>query len=149
MRYPVMLDMPNAYLGFDFGMKRIGVAVGQSLTKTATPLPVLHANGGVPQWKMIEDLMNEWNIDAFIVGIPLNMDGTEQFTTTAARQFAQELAQRFQKPVHGMDERLSTVDVRQQVFDQGGYKALKKASIDSLAAQLILETWMRSHDSSA
>src|SRR5437016_3370830 len=127
MRFPVMWDMHkvNTYLGFDFGMKRIGVAVGQNLTKTANPLPVLDAKNGVPDWNRIAALISQWKIDAFVVGIPLNMDGTEQFTTSAAKQFADALKQRFHKPVYGMDERLSTVDVRQDVFDRGGYKALK------------------------
>ena len=129
-------------LGFDFGMKRIGVAVGQTITKSARPLTTLKANQGIPQWEVLNKLIKTWQPDALVVGIPLNMDGTEQPLTQAATAFSNELKQRYEVPVYGMDERLSTKDARERLFNQGGYKALQKGQVDSVAAQLILQNWL-------
>lgn len=133
-------------LGFDFGMKRIGVAVGQTVTKTATPLGTIKANKGSPNWEMLIPFVKKWHPNAMVVGIPLNMDGTEQPLTQAARQFAKALQERFQLPVYGMDERLTSVEAKARVFDAGGYKALQNAEIDSFAAQLILQNWLAQLD---
>lgn len=128
-------------LGFDFGKKRIGVAVGQTVTKTARPLGIVKAKDGEPQWDELTKIIKTWRPDALIVGIPLNMDGTEQALTESAKQFADLLHEHFQIPVYGIDERLTTKDAREQIFAKGGYKALQNGQIDSVAAQLILETW--------
>ncbi|QLH42144.1 MAG: Holliday junction resolvase RuvX [Coxiellaceae bacterium] len=138
-----MAAKTQTVLGFDFGMKRIGVAVGQTVTATASPLMTLQAINGEPRWEEVSKLVQEWRPDAFVVGIPLNMDGTEQHLTAAARQFAHTLAKRFTLPAHEMDERLSTKEVRSRLFAAGGYRALQKAAIDSFAAQLIVENWLR------
>lgn len=130
-------------IGFDFGMKSIGVAVGQTYTKTARAISALPAKQGQPNWDNVESLIKDWKPEAFIVGIPLNMDGTEQPITHAAKSFAKQLEKRFHLPVHLVDERLSTVEAREKLFDQGGFKALKKAIIDSTSAQLILESWLQ------
>lgn len=129
-------------IGFDFGMKRIGVAVGQTVTQTARPLGVVNAKQGSPDWTSLIRFVTTWHPDAFVVGIPLNMDGTEQPLTTAARTFAESLAMRFQLPVYGMDERLTSVEAKARIFAEGGYKALKNTEIDSFAAQLILQNWL-------
>jgi len=132
-------------LGFDFGMKRIGVAVGQTVTQSARPLETLQANQGVPQWEKLDKLMKTWQPDALVVGIPLNMDGTEQPLTLDAQHFLNVLKERYQLPVYGIDERLSTKDARERLFQQGGYKALQNGQVDSVAAQLILQNWLSSH----
>lgn len=132
-------------LGFDFGMKRIGVAVGQTVTQSARPLKTLKANQGVPQWEMVNKLIKAWQPDALVVGIPLNMDGTEQPLTQAAQTFSDALKQRYNLPVYGVDERLSTKDARERIFNQGGYKALQEGEVDSVAAQLILQNWLIEH----
>lgn len=129
-------------LGFDFGTKRIGVAVGQLVTKNASPLGIVKAVQGVPQWESIAKLVHDWQPDAFVVGIPLNMDGTEQALTQAAKQFADQLHDHFKLPVYGIDERLSSVEAKARLFSEGGYKALKNSEIDSIAAQLILQNWL-------
>ena len=134
--------MTHILLGFDFGMKRIGVAVGQTVTKTARPLETLKAKQGVPHWEKILKLIKTWQPDALIVGIPLNMDGTPQPLTEAAEQFANELKKRFELPVYGIDERLSTKDARERLFKEGGFKALQDGQVDSVAAQLILQNWL-------
>lgn len=129
-------------IGFDFGMKRIGVAVGQTVTKTARPLGVVNAKQGLPDWITLTKYIKTWHPDAFVVGIPLNMDGTEQPLTSAARAFADSISERFQLPVYGIDERLTSVEAKSRVFEEGGYKALKNSAIDSFAAQLILQNWL-------
>lgn len=129
-------------IGFDFGSKYIGVAVGQISPSLAQPLTSLTVkNGGFP-WGEIKQLLEIWAPDALIVGIPLNMDGTEQPITYLARDFLIQLKDRFQLPVFPVDERLTTVEARSRLFAVGGYKALKKKSIDSIAAQLIVEMWL-------
>lgn len=135
--------MNQTYLAFDFGTKKIGVALGQSLTQSATPLPKISAQNGEADWSAIKKLIEEWRPSALIVGIPLNMDGTEQLITLAARKFSQQLQKHHNLPVHQVDERLTTVEARSRVFEAGGYKALKKSSIDSIAAQILLENWLR------
>lgn len=138
--------MPDSetYLGFDFGTKRIGIAVGQTVTLSATALKGLTAHGGVPNWDEVLALVARWRPTALVVGIPLNMDGSEQNTTQMARLFADQLAEHTGLPVHHTDERLTTVVARSEVFERGGYKALQRQSIDSVAAKLLLESWMRS-----
>lgn len=138
-------DTQKTLLGFDFGMKRIGVAVGQTITQSARPLVTLNANQGVPQWEVLNKLIKTWQPDALVVGIPLNMDGTEQPLTQAAQAFSDALKERYELPVYGADERLSTKDARARLFDQGGYKALQNGQVDSMAAQLILQNWILDH----
>lgn len=132
---------PQTLLAFDFGMKRIGVAVGQSLTGTASPLAPLSARDGQPDWGQVEKLLAEWAPARLVVGLPLNMDGSEQPLTAAARRFAGRLHGRFGLPVDSIDERLSTKAVREELFSRGGYRELQKKSVDSRAACLILESW--------
>ena len=132
-------------LGFDFGMKHIGVAVGQTITRTATPLTSLKATDGIPNWDEIAKLISTWGAQALIVGIPLNMDGTEQPITAAAKKFSNRLHARYKLPVHPVDERLTTVEAKQQLFEAAGYRALDKNAIDSYSAKLILESWLRDH----
>lgn len=128
-------------IGFDFGMKRIGVAIGQTITQTARPLDTIHAKDGIPNWQAIASLIQKWLPGALVVGIPLNMDGTEQKITVNARQFAESLRQRFQLPVHEIDERLTTKDAKERLFTEGGFKALQDGQVDRVAAQLILQNW--------
>ncbi|MGE9551659.1 Holliday junction resolvase RuvX [Erwinia amylovora] len=128
-------------LAFDFGTKSIGVAIGQQLTGTARPLAALKAQDGTPDWNKIEALLKEWQPDRVVVGLPLNMDGTEQPLTARARKFANRLHGRFGVQVDLHDERLSTVEARADLFSRGGFRALNKGSVDSLSAVIILESW--------
>ncbi len=129
-------------LGFDFGTKRIGVAVGQTVTQSASPLTTVPAKEGIPQQGVIQKLIKRWQPDALIVGIPCHMDGSDQPITWAARKFIVWLKQEFDIPVYEMDERLSTKDARRNLFDEGGFKALQGGQIDRVAAQLILQNWL-------
>ncbi|KPJ68201.1 MAG: Holliday junction resolvase [Coxiella sp. DG_40] len=130
------------FLGFDFGLKRIGIAVGQSITMSATPLSTINVRN-TSHWKAIAKLITTWKPHALIVGIPVNMDGSEQPITKQARRFAKQLYDQFHLPVHQVDERLTTKAAREKIYETGGYKALQKAAIDSIAAKLILESWIR------
>ncbi|KTD18345.1 Holliday junction resolvase RuvX [Legionella jordanis] len=133
----------DVYLGFDFGYKRIGVAVGQKITSSARPLTTLQAREGVPNWDLVNKLIQEWRPEALIVGLPRCIDDSEQYTTAASREFAAELAQRFSLPTHLVDERLSTVEARAQLFAEGGYRKIKQSQVDSFAACIILEQWLQ------
>lgn len=128
-------------LAFDFGTRSIGVAVGQEVTGTASPLAALKANDGIPDWQQIEMLYNDWQPDLVVVGLPLNMDGTEQDVTQRAKKFANRLHGRFRRPVETWDERLSTADAKAMLFELGGYKKLTKQKIDSVSACVIFTSW--------
>lgn len=131
-------------LGFDYGTRSIGVAIGQEITGSATPLKALRAVDGIPDWNEIQKLLDEWKPDLVVVGLPLNMDGTEQEITVRARKFARRIEGRFAAKVVMQDERLTTTSAREHLFANGGYRALKKSSIDSFSAVLILENFFES-----
>ncbi|OOF35841.1 Holliday junction resolvase RuvX [Rodentibacter heidelbergensis] len=133
-------------LAFDFGMKSIGCAVGQSITGTAQALPAFKAQDGIPNWDAIEKCLKEWKPDMVVVGLPLNMDGTEQELTLKAKKFANRLTGRFGVKVALQDERLTTTEARSEIFERGGFKALKKGKIDGISACLILESWFETQD---
>jgi putative holliday junction resolvase len=138
--------MSSTFLGFDFGTKNIGVAVGQSVTKTATALPIIRVTKN-NHWKnAIDKLITDWHPTALIVGIPMNTEGNKQEMTKTVHSFAQQLKNFFNLPVHEVNECLTTKTAREEIYSQGGYKALKKEPIDSIAAKLILESWMRTAD---
>jgi putative Holliday junction resolvase len=123
-------------LCFDFGSKRIGVAAGQTVTGTASPLLTINSLNNKPDWDKIEEVICDWRPDAVVVGIPLTMHGTPQMMTDAAERFARQIEGRFHVPVYRMDERLSTFEARDRAGDD--------ADLDAVAAQAILESWM--HD---
>ncbi len=130
------------FLAFDFGTRCIGVAVGQELTGTATPLDALRAHDGIPDWDAVASLVNTWQPDGFVVGIPLKMDGAEGDMALRARKFARRLHGRFHRPSFEMDERLSSCEAEGYATSEG--RSVKTGfSIDSIAAGLILESWFR------
>ncbi len=130
-------------LAFDFGTSRIGIAVGQAITGTASPLSPIAAKDGVPEWRKIEALIDEWRPEAFVVGLPLNMDGSLCDMSFRARKFANRLSSRFQCPSYLMDERLTSHEAKGIHLAKGGRADFKAHSVDGLAAQLILESWFR------
>lgn len=130
----------NRFLAFDYGEKRIGVATGQRLTRSTQALSVITCKKDQPDWSVIESLIKEWQVEAFVVGLPLNMDDTEQAITDKARKFGQRLHGRFGLPLYFHDERLSSVEVKEYLFEIGGYKKVKQ-EIDAFAAELILKSF--------
>lgn len=143
------MTAPGTLLGFDFGLKRIGIAVGQGLTRTATPLATLRAMDGEPDWAAVTAVIETWRPQALIVGLPRNMDGGEHALAAAARGFGRRLEQRYGLPVHWIDERLSSREAEQQLAASGRPRRLKgrKGDIDKVAAQIILQTWLSQHPS--
>ena len=129
-------------LCFDYGLKRIGVAVGQELTGTASALTTVAARDGKPDWDAISRLFEEWRPDAVVVGLPLNMDGTDHELSRRARRFGNQLHGRYNLPAHLIDERLSSLEAESLLKGGLRQKARHKEDIDKLAAQVILETWL-------
>ncbi|MDP2562375.1 Holliday junction resolvase RuvX [Psychrobium sp. 1_MG-2023] len=131
-------------IAFDYGVKSIGVAVGQQITGTASPLAAIKATNGIPNWDDLDKLVQEWQPSQFVVGFPTNMDGSDQEITLRARKFAKRLYARFKLSATGHDERLTTAEAKERLFELGGYKKLTKGKIDSVSAVLILESWFTS-----
>ncbi len=133
-------------LGFDYGLKRIGVAVGQELTGSASALTTVAARDGKPDWEAIGRLIEEWRPDAVVVGLPLNADGSDHELSRRARRFGNQLHGRYNLPAHFIDERLSSLEAEARLRDgvqkMAHRRALYKENIDKLAAQVILETWL-------
>ena len=133
------------YLGFDFGLRRIGVAVGEQRPVASFPLTTLSARAGHPDWQEIAELVKTWQPHALVVGIPVHMDGSGTTVTRAARRFAHQLKQRFEVPVHEADERLSSRNARELHRAQrvAGKRMRKSAGDeDRIAAGLILKDWL-------
>jgi putative Holliday junction resolvase len=133
-------------LGFDFGTKRIGVAVGQTLTGTARPLATVRVHDEQPDWEAIGLIVNEWRPAQLVVGLPVNMDGSEHGLAATVQQFAEQLRNLYGLPVHLVDERLSSHEAQQIAVAMGGRSAAHSQSakevVDRIAARVILETWL-------
>ncbi len=127
-------------LGFDYGLKRIGVAVGQELTGTASALLTVRANDGKPDWDAISKLIGQWQPDEVVVGLPLNMDGSFHELSYRAQRFGNQLRGRYNLPAHFMDERLSSLDAEREL--KGKSRKVQAADIDKVAAKIILESWL-------
>jgi putative holliday junction resolvase len=126
--------MTQTLLACDFGLKHIGLAAGQTLTRTATPLGVVRARNGAPDWNAFDEWMRQWKPDLLVVGLPLNMDDTVSEMATQACRFAERLRQRYRIPVEMVDERLSSFEAR--------LRSGKREANHALAAQLIAETYL-------
>ena len=125
----------QSFLAFDFGTKRVGVATGNSLLKTAQPLRTLALEGDA-RFKAIEALIKEWTPDALVIGVPFHPDGAEHDNTVRARRFGRQLHGRFRLAVHEVDERYTTVDAL----------AAGARDADGAAAALILEQFFREQE---
>ena len=139
-----MTERAETLLAFDYGEKHIGVAVGQTLTGTANPLETVRVTGKGPDWDAVARLVQAWRPDTLVVGLPLNMDGTEQDLTRRARRFANRLRGRFGLRVELVDERLTTREARERLALAG------RVGDDDhpVAAQVILEDWLGRHEAS-
>jgi putative Holliday junction resolvase len=132
-------------IGFDYGTRRIGVAVGNAISRSARALEVLANGERGPDWPRLEALLREWRPDALLVGLPLMLDDSEQRNSRAARAFAGELGQRFRLPVHLVDERHSSQHAAQRFAARraGGAARRKDAArLDAVAAEVIVERWL-------
>ena len=125
-------------LCFDFGLRKIGVATGNSDTGTAAPLAILKAKDGKPDWHEVLSLMKDWQPQQLVVGWPINMDGSDSELSKRARKFASRLRQHCRLPVTLFDERLSSFAARQlaeELIDHQG-------AVDAIAAAVILQSWL-------
>jgi len=139
------------FLGFDFGLKRIGIATGQELTGTAQALTTVFNSEQKPDWLAIEKLINEWKPDALVVGVPYHMDSSVFDMTLAAQKFGRQLNGRFNLTVYEMDERLSSREAEAEIARQrhaGNRKKTQKGDVDKMAAQIILQSWLQQQEHS-
>ncbi|TYC56991.1 Holliday junction resolvase RuvX [Marinobacter sp. BW6] len=130
-------------MAFDFGARRIGVAVGQELLGTGQPVALIPARDGIPDWQQIESLLEEWRPDLVLVGLPLNMDDTENDMCARARKFGKRLHGRYHVPVEMVDERLTSFEAKGEVMAAGGSRDFGRHGVDDRAAVLILETFFQ------
>ncbi len=128
-------------LCFDYGEKRIGTAVGQTVTATATPLEIIRVINNKPDWDRISQLINEWQPNRLVVGYPLQMDDGRQLMTDLAERFSRQLDGRYHLPVDIVDERLSSYEAKSRLKSD--------ENIDAVAAQAILETWFEQQQGNA
>jgi putative Holliday junction resolvase len=136
------------FLGFDFGTRRIGMAFGQRITGTAQALRVVANHNSGPEWISIETAIREWLPDAFIIGLPLTLEGHEQAIVQTARRFAHELSNRYALPVFEQDERLSSIEAARRfaLARQNQQRRQHDANkLDSIAAQVILENFLATY----
>jgi putative Holliday junction resolvase len=133
-------------LGFDYGRRRIGVAVGGSATGRATPLAVVRCRQDGPDWAAIADLVDEWRPDRMVVGLPYNDDGSESEMTRLARRFAGRLQARFRIPSELVDERLSSREAEDRLRGERAAgtrrRRVRKEDVDMGAAAVILQGWL-------
>jgi len=129
-------------LAFDFGEARLGVAVGYEKTGMVHPLVTLRVKADQPDWSEMERLIDEWKPSALIVGLPLNMDGSDNLMTGKARKFGNRLNGRYNLPIHMVDERLTTRIASEALAETGLASRKYKTVIDQLAAQHILQTYL-------
>ena len=129
-------------LGFDYGTRSIGIAVGSSTTGQAEALTTASVKNHHPDWTVIDRLVKEWQPDALIVGLPLNMDDSESEMTRAARKFGQRLAGRYNLPVQWVDERLTSVDAQNAMVEARVPWKQRKRQVDQLAARSILQAFL-------
>jgi putative Holliday junction resolvase len=124
-------------LGFDFGTRRTGVALGNTLTRSARPLTTIAAASEEARWRAIEALVNEWQPAEFVVGIPCHPDGAPHAMTARCERFARQLEGRYRRPVRRIDERYSSA------------VSSRSESVDAEAAAVILQQWLAEHDHDA
>jgi len=133
----------NTVIGFDFGTHWTGIAVGQTITAQARPLQAIKSKNTRPNWQAIEKILNDWLPEKLIVGLPTDFDGKPQEMTEPIKKFSRQLYGRFHIDVELVDERLTTREAYQIAIDSGEFKS--KPEIDSIAAVLITESWLRDY----
>jgi putative holliday junction resolvase len=145
-----MLDLPaggapQLVLAFDFGRRRIGVACGDTLSRSARPLAGIANAAAGPRWDIVDSLIREWQPTLIVVGLPYNVDGSESTMSGAARGFAGEIERRYALPVRLIDERYSSLEAETRLRSEreSGLRRRRvgKADVDAAAACIILERW--------
>jgi putative Holliday junction resolvase len=142
---PMSTSREATVLAFDFGTRRIGVAIGNTLVRVARPLATIDAQASDARFAAIAALIGEWQPDQLVVGVPVHADGAEHAMTARARRFARRLAGRFRLPVVEADERHSTQDAASALEGSGEGGRRGRAKRDEVAAQMILQAWFDEH----
>ncbi len=127
-------------LGFDFGTKKIGIASGQTITQTATPLQIIKATDGEPDWALLQSIIEQWQPIALVVGLPLNEDMSESKTSIKAKDFGDKLNEKFNLDVHYVSEYLTSSEARRLSKESQRHS---RELVDAIAAALILESWLK------
>ena len=140
-----MFKESGVVMAFDYGLRNIGIAIGQNITKSAFTFYAIKAKEGVPDWVKLDSIIEEWEPGLFIVGDPFNMDGTKSEFQKKIAKFSKELKKRYEIELQMMDERLTTKEAKERIQDKpdGIKDSINKHSI---AAQIILEDWFRNID---
>ena len=143
--YKKMFKGSGVVMSFDYGLRNIGIAIGQSITKSASTFYAIKAKEGVPDWIKLDSIIDEWEPSLFIVGDPFNMDGTKSEFQKKIAKFSAELKKRYEIELHMIDERLTSKEAKERIKDKAdGIK--DSANKHSISAQIILEDWFRSLD---
>jgi len=146
---PLMNEI-TTILGFDYGARRIGVAVGNRLTSSARALEIVNNGAQGADWRRLDALLREWHPQLLLVGLPLTMNGDEQANSRAARAFAVALQERYGTPTQMVDERLSSREAAQRFAEgraRGESRRKHAQNLDAVAAAIIVETWLNHTDS--
>lgn len=130
------------FLAFDFGSHSIGAAAGSRGSGHTTPLSVIRVFRSGPDWDGIDKLVKEWDPDAFVVGLAYNARGEHTVASRRAAKFGRRLGERYNRPVHWVDETLSTEAARRALHESSPERRPRKADIDNTAAALILESFL-------
>ena len=139
------MQQPTLILALDFGVKKMGMALGNSLTQDARPFDILAMNNGQPDWDNLLGIIQTWNIDVVLVGLPLNMDGTDSMLTKRANKFARRLSHRLGErhiptKVFLYDERLSSQEAKSLAWERG-WITDEKQPIDDVSACVLLDSY--------
>ena len=138
-----MIEESEVVMAFDYGLRNIGIAIGQNITKSASTFYSLKAKEGRPDWIKLDSIVEEWQPYLFVVGDPFNMDGTKSNFQKRISKFSSELKKRYKISVQMMDERLTTKEAKERINnDFDGLNGL--VNKHSISAQIILEDWFRS-----
>ena len=138
-----MIEESGVVMAFDFGLRNIGIAIGQNITKSASTFYAIKAKEGEPDWMKLDSIVKEWEPSLFIVGDPINMDGTKSEFQKRILKFSNDLKKRYAINIYKMDERLTPKEAKERIKDESnGLQA--SANKHSISAQIILEDWFRS-----
>ena len=129
-------------IGFDFGQKRIGVAVGNNISKTAQALITIESSSNNQKFEAIQKIMEEWQPISIVVGVPFNIDGSEHKVTNLSKKFAKQLEQKYSLPTHLIDERYTSIEASHAIKDKKIDLKKKKLLIDQIAAKIILQSYL-------
>ena len=129
-------------IGFDFGQKRIGVAIGNNISKSAQALITIESASNNQKFEAIQKIMDEWQPVSIVVGVPFNVDGSEHKVTNLCKKFAKQLEQKYALPIHLIDERYTSIEASYEIQHKKIDLKKKKLLIDQIAAKIILQSYL-------